>query len=782
MSKRKRILSSSSCGSDSLNILDETGDDGMCGDNLSDIADSRVEQIYSSSHDGSLIDSDNDSHDEATAPIPEPCTDSMQLNYLKDAEQLSNISRVSNQDYDESTNMSSVFGAANIQSDDPVNVLDISILEVADNDSDDESSCLQWKSEAPEMLYSSDEDDNNVNYDTDNPPIYDGASITLDEKKDDLKCPNLKLHPKNTDISYFVEIPLVPQLQTLFSQEEFCSNLSYRDERKKFKKENIEDIYDGQLYKELINCGFISSKNNNFSMILNSDGVPVFKASKKSLWPVFFNILELPPHLRFKKEYTMIGGLWFGTKPVANIIIGKLLPSLQQIRKGFGVQPFGRSETLLVRGVLLAATSDLPAKAMLMGMMTYSGAESCHMCKISGESVKISKEKKKKKKKTSKKPPTNLNFDQEENNEDIDLLNEKEKETYSSVWVFRYDKNRELRSHEESVSYGKLAQDQILATGNLKLHVCGFKQPSALFKVMYDGIRGFGIDDLHTLYLGVIKHLIKLWFDSKHHAEPFSIRKYVEVIDTRLKKIQPPNFLERGIRGIEEEFSYWNANECKTWAHFTSIPTLNGVLADKYLEHYIDLISCLQILVSSSISPQELLYCQKTLEEFVKQFEVLYGSRHMTMVIHMLLHLDLAVTNLGPMKSYSCFPYESLNGEILKMIHGTRYVETQLASGCFLISQLPHKLSSLKNAAVQDFCYRVLHPSLKLKKLENLATDPEKMFSVGTYREFQEQKHVLSALESAIELDPSVSIETYLRLKKGRTLFVSRSYTRCTNL
>ncbi|KAE8741666.1 hypothetical protein FOCC_FOCC012818 [Frankliniella occidentalis] len=579
-----------------------------------------------------------------------------------------------------------------------------------------EDDCILWNDEDEDVITSniwkncdddqlSDDDcqECKFSYEDDN-PIYKGAPLKVKLSKNNLICPNLKLHPGNKGTSIFVEVPLERQLQRLFSQEEFFKNLSYKNNRKKINENNLEDIYDGQLYKELVQEGFLNASNPlNFSMMLNADGVPVFKSSKKSLWPFFFSILELPPHLRFKKEFTLIGGLWFGGKPMVNIILGKLLPSLKTIRTGFKVQPFGTNKTEIAKGVVLAATADLPAKAMLLGMQGHSGAFSCHVCKIKGESVKIEKPKKKGKKGKTKKGA------QAADGENLEEKQSKE----SSVWVFRYEKERDLRRHKETVDHGKEVQDIINKTGNEKSHVLGVKFPSVLFKIMYDTIRGFGIDDLHTIYLGNIKTLVKLC------GEPFSIRKYLPVVDSRLAAIKPPNFLERGIRGIDEEFSYWNGNECKTWAHFTSIPILNGILPNRLLEHYVDFITCMQLLLSSSVSPEEVLSCAKKLEEYVKNFENIYGSRHMTMVIHLLLHLSYVVTNLGPMNVYSCFPYESLNGDILKMIHGTRYVETQLASGCYLISQLPNKLDALQNEKTKDFCFRVMHPSLKLKKLES---------------------------------------------------------------
>ncbi|KAK3910426.1 Alpha/beta hydrolase domain-containing protein 17C [Frankliniella fusca] len=554
---------------------------------------------------------------------------------------------------------------------------------------------LAGKDHGSDENLSSDEENSALNTShVDYPPIYRGAPLKLSESMtailtyitkheldgreivDLLNLINLhckqeenemrtslylfkKYFEGNKDISIFVEVPLIPQLQRMYSQEEFYKNLSYKNNRKKQNESNIEDIYDGQVYKELEQSGFFLNPDSlNFFMMLNADGVPVFKSSKKSLWPFFFSVLELPPNLRVKKEFTLIGGPWFGGKPMVNIILGKLLSSLKIIRKGFDVTPFGSDKTSTAKGLVLAATSDLPAKAMLLGMHTHSGAYSCHICKIKGESIKIESKKKKKGKQG------NIRKKVQEDGE-IENKDENENQKSSSVWVFRYEKDRDLRQQKEMITFGENAQKLLVATGDEKSHVFGVKHPSILFKIMFNTVKGFGIDDLHTLYLGTIKSLVRLWFDAKHGGEPFSIRKYLPVI--------------------------------------------------------------------------------------------------------------------GPMKTYSCFHSESLNGEFLKMIHGTRYVETQLASGCFLISQLPHKLAALQNKKTKDYCFKVLHPSLKLMKNEEVCKQPL-IFTVGIYKKLSACQFHVKDLVQEYQHGNSTDISTFLRLKKDRTLFACRgpSYTRCS--
>ena len=54
----------------------------------------------------------------------------------------------------------------------------------------------------------------------------------------------------------------------------------------------------------------------------------------------------------------------------------------------------------------------------------------------------------------------------------------------------------------------------------------------------------------------------------------------------------------------------------------------------------------------------------------------------MTMKVHMLRHIPMCVRNFGPLWVFSCFAYESLNGFLKTMVHGTRYIADQV---CILL-------------------------------------------------------------------------------------------------
>ena len=84
--------------------------------------------------------------------------------------------------------------------------------------------------------------------------------------------------------------------------------LHHRTSRKKRCKHNIEDIFDGELYRNHFDPkGYFHGtstaargKEIHLSLMVNTDGVSIFRSSNYSLWPVYFVINELPPENRYQ--------------------------------------------------------------------------------------------------------------------------------------------------------------------------------------------------------------------------------------------------------------------------------------------------------------------------------------------------------------------------------------------------------------------------------------------------------------------------------------------------
>ena len=75
-------------------------------------------------------------------------------------------------------------------------------------------------------------------------------------------------------------------------------------------------------------------------------------------------------------------------------------------------------------------------------------------------------------------------------------------------------------------------------------HTCPvlfFKAPSPLLQLpSFEIVSGVGIDSMHCVFLGVVKQLLGLWFNSKHSGQRWYCGNSVEKVDKRLLEIKPP--------------------------------------------------------------------------------------------------------------------------------------------------------------------------------------------------------------------------------------------------
>ena len=62
---------------------------------------------------------------------------------------------------------------------------------------------------------------------------------------------------------------------------------------------NISDVYDGVQYKK---WEHFLNEQAHVSLLLNTDGVAIFRSSKFSIWPVWIVINELPKSQRYTKN------------------------------------------------------------------------------------------------------------------------------------------------------------------------------------------------------------------------------------------------------------------------------------------------------------------------------------------------------------------------------------------------------------------------------------------------------------------------------------------------
>lgn len=468
--------------------------------------------------------------------------------------------------------------------------------------------------------------------------------------------------------SYFITISPVDQLKFFFHRPGFFSKLSHKFSYQNEEVEIYRDIYDGSIYKNLSTNGNILSDKQNVSFMWYTDGVRIFKSSKYGIWGFFLIILELSYEERFKIENMLLVGLWFGDKkPDPNLFLNPLREPIENLKSGVEFFINDINKKILIKGILITGTCDLPAKALFLNMNQYNGKFGCQVCKERGYNI-------------------------------------------GRLHLYPFNENLRLRNDLETIKHAELAYES-------NKPVCGVKGPSVLSKICHNYITSTAVDVMHCGFEGCAKRLIQLWFDPKFSNEKFSVAELVEVVDYRLCSIKQPSFIVRRSRPIKTHLLLWKGSELKDFVQNKSVVILDGILATDYMNHYKKFVLGIYILSQQGISDESIDVAEELLKDFVEDFSHLYGEKYMSCNIHSLRHLATTVRRCGPLFTTSCFPLESINGQLTQFVHGSNSPHLQILRNLHMYLKVYNlRYEWLKNdSEAFKYCESLLHSKKKLK-------------------------------------------------------------------
>ena len=116
----------------------------------------------------------------------------------------------------------------------------------------------------------------NVNHNINNKELLEIEEI--------VENPTVCVCGNNAD--YFIEIPLLPQLESLYRRTGFYHKLNTVPNN---NEQSLKDIYDGTIYKKLSAANNVLSERNSISFMWYTDGIRIFKSAKFSIWGIFFS-------------------------------------------------------------------------------------------------------------------------------------------------------------------------------------------------------------------------------------------------------------------------------------------------------------------------------------------------------------------------------------------------------------------------------------------------------------------------------------------------------------
>lgn len=398
--------------------------------------------------------------------------------------------------------------------------------------------------------------------------------------------------------------------------------------------EQITDVTSAECYKRLRKARNLSK--DDLTLLINTDGSPVWKSSKTSIWPLQFIVNELPPKVRFK--HPILAGLWFGKKhPNMQLFLHTFVKELNGMK---AIKWNHEAHTHVSKVAVLGCSVDAPARAATLNMVNFNGYFGCPWCLIPGE------------------------------------------HTEGSMRYIIYEPP-EARTSEMMVQDMKLAL-------RFKDTINGIKGPSALVNLKgLDLVNAQSVEYMHCVLQGVSKQVTEALLSTPYSNLCFdeALTSTVAKIDARLLVIKPPHCVTRLPRPLSER-SYWKASEWRHWILFYALPCLEGILHLEYWRHLSKLSEALHILLGEELSSNEIDRAELLLESFVRSCKSLYGPSFMTFNVHGLLHLANSVRSLGPLWAHSAFVFEGGNGNIVRQVSAAKGIPQQVTERIVMFQQL----------------------------------------------------------------------------------------------
>jgi len=104
-----------------------------------------------------------------------------------------------------------------------------------------------------------------------------------------------------------IYIPLLDRFRIQYANSERAVKLRYRSQREECD-DGYSDIFDGNLYKELVEEGFFADERD-IALIGSTDGYQIFRQKTDYCWIVMFINANLSPDIQVKKENLLVSAV-----------------------------------------------------------------------------------------------------------------------------------------------------------------------------------------------------------------------------------------------------------------------------------------------------------------------------------------------------------------------------------------------------------------------------------------------------------------------------------------
>jgi len=180
---------------------------------------------------------------------------------------------------------------------------------------------------------------------------------------------------------FFCYLPLRRQLIDLFQNHEVVKLLDKCISHA--CNGNLCDVMDGSMYKALKLYGTC----RDITLTFNCDGVPVFKSSAFSVWPILCVVNELPCTVR--GNHVLMASLWFGSgKPDMSVFLEPFVEECADLAEnGFVWICPETNLSITTKAKVILGVCDSVARPLMQNFKQFNGRHGCGFCLDAGEVV-----------------------------------------------------------------------------------------------------------------------------------------------------------------------------------------------------------------------------------------------------------------------------------------------------------------------------------------------------------------------------------------------------------
>ena len=488
----------------------------------------------------------------------------------------------------------------------------------------------------------------------------------------------------------------------------------------------LSDIQDGSGFRKKEQFYGRLTTPEHLGLIMFTDGVPLWRSSRQSLWPIYLAVVNFPPHMRMRKENLLLSAIWVGEgKPNMKQLLQPTLAILKELEVD-GVVVNTASGAKTIRARLLCGLFDLVAKAPALNMKQFNSYNGCSTCLHPGVH-------------------------------------------HGRTMLYPPHVQYPLRTHASVLTDAQRAESSNTVVNG----IFGTSVLSASLDVVDD----VPVDYMHCVLEGVVKWLLNNWVKSENHRQPFYLGRNLKEIDALLLQQRPPHSFMRPPRSLSKHLHYWKASEFRTWLLYYSLPLLTDFLPPLYVHHFSLLVTAMHILLKQEISKHQISVADAMIDAFCKLLPELYGEDSSTANAHCLTHLTKYVRLWGPLWTHSAFRFESMNGHLTRTFHSQTQIHDQLIFSVQVSQALQHLSTYLinnedeKTLEFLSFCRN----SLPRKNMFQIAPH---VYIIGRlhYTNLTNEEHTAISMQSLGSVGSR--IETFSRLFCNGILYHSVTYKR----